>query len=280
MGYAGTGISTKQQINLFIMDKRSFHNTKSQSYQIPAKLIRSLQTAHQVAVLTGAGISAESGVPTFREAQTGLWSRYDPQELATPQAFRRDPKVVWEWYSWRRSLVSQAEPNAGHYALATMEKLIEDTKAQFKLITQNVDGLHQRAGSEGIIELHGNINRTKCFLEGIPVEEYACSEDIPPRCPVCGGPLRPDVVWFGENLPAQALKSAWDIARTCDLFFSIGTSTVIEPAASLPYIALNHGAVVVEINLSDTPLTQQATYALHGPAGYILPALLLSTWGK
>jgi NAD-dependent deacetylase len=262
------------------MENRTEHNPETQSFQIPPELIHTLQTACQLAVLTGAGISAESGVPTFREAQTGLWSRYDPQELATPQAFHRDPKLVWEWYSWRRSLVSQADPNAGHYALAKMEKLVEENNSRFTLITQNVDGLHQRAGSEGIIELHGNINRTKCFLEGIPVEENESSEDIPPRCPVCGGPLRPDVVWFGENLSAQALKSAWDIAQTCDLFFSIGTSTVIEPAASLPHIALNQGAIVVEINPSDTPLTPLATYVLRAPAGEILPALLLSAWGK
>ena len=280
MGFADTGISTNPKNDQAIMTKRSYHNAVSQHHKISTDLIQSLRSARQVAVLTGAGISAESGIPTFREAQTGLWSRYDLQELANTQAFRTDPQLVWEWYSWRKNLVSKAKPNAGHFALAEMEKFLREANAEFALITQNVDGLHQRAGSEKIIELHGNINRTKCFFEGIAVKEDDIGKDIPPRCPLCGGPLRPDVVWFGENLPAHALKTAWEIAQNCDLFFSIGTSTVIEPAASLPYIALNQGAIVIEINPTKTPLTPRATYVLRGPAGEILPHLIETTWSN
>lgn len=279
MGSADTGISTGQEINQAMMEKGTSSNREFQRYSIPAGLIHSLHAARRVAVLTGAGISAESGIPTFREAQTGLWSRYDPQELATPQAFRHNPRLVWEWYAWRKSLVAQAKPNAGHLALAEMELFFRERLAKFTLITQNVDGLHQRSGSESIVELHGNINRTKCFKEGILVEQFNIGDDVPPSCPNCGGPLRPDVVWFGENLPPEALISAWEAAQTCDLFFSIGTSSLVEPAASLPHIAINHGATIIELNPDETMLTQQATYVLRGPAGEILPALLSATWG-
>jgi len=170
-------------------------------FTIPDSLISAVRTARHIAVLTGAGISAESGVPTFREAQTGLWAQYDPLELATPEAFRRNPKLVWQWYEWRRGLVSKAQPNPGHLALAQLELKVE----RFTLITQNVDGLHQRAGSRNVVELHGNINRTKCFDEEVVIESWAETGDAPPRCPRCGGLLRPDVVWFGEALPRQAL---------------------------------------------------------------------------
>ncbi|MCK4900920.1 MAG: NAD-dependent deacylase [Anaerolineales bacterium] len=262
------------------MNNHSSQISDSYGYGLPVELIRSLRTARQVAVLTGSGISAESGIPTFREAQTGLWARYDPQELATPQAFRSNPRLVWEWYTWRRELVSQAEPNPGHIALAELEKRLGGTDSQFTLITQNVDGLHQRAGSQAIIELHGNIMRTKCFNEDTPVEKWNDIDDIPPHCPNCGGPLRPDVVWFGENLPPDTLQSSWDTAQTCDLFFSIGTSILVEPAASLPYIALLQGATIIEVNPSATSLTEQATYVLRGPAGKILPRLVQAIWGK
>lgn len=237
---------------------------------IPLDLIHRLRQAKHVAVLTGAGISAESGVPTFRDAQTGLWATYSPEELATPQAFRRNPKLVWEWYAWRRELVSQAQPNPGHVALAELEKRVPT----FTLITQNVDGLHQRAGSRNVIELHGNIHRTKCFKEGIIVDAWPATEEVPPPCPRCGGHLRPDVVWFGENLPPQALETAVAAAHTCDVFLSIGTSGMVHPAASLPFYALQTGATLVEINPDETPLTASATYVLSGPAGQILPELL------
>lgn len=242
-------------------------------FPIPRSLIEQLRLAHRVAVLTGAGVSAESGVPTFREAQTGLWSRYRPEELATPEAFLRNPRLVWEWYAWRRDLVSKAQPNEGHRALVQFEQRLP----HFTLITQNVDNLHQRAGSGKrfpIIELHGNILRTKCYEENRVVSNWQETGEVPPRCPHCGGKLRPDVVWFNEALPEQALRAAWEAAQTCQVFLSVGTSGIVQPAASLPYQALDSGAAVVEINPTDTPLTPIATFILSGPAGQVLPALL------
>jgi len=223
-----------------------------------------------VAVLTGAGISAESGVPTFRDAQTGLWAKYEPSELATPQAFKRNPKLVWEWYAWRRELVASAQPNPGHLALAQLEQRMPE----FTLITQNVDGLHHRAGSQQVIELHGNINRTICAAERAVVESWPDTGDVPPRCPRCNSRLRPDVVWFGETLPQQALNAAFEAAGQCDFFMSIGTSALVQPAASLPFMALERNTVTVEINPNSTPLTAQATHALQGPAGQLLPEII------
>ncbi len=241
---------------------------------IPPELINRLRHARRVAVLTGAGISAESGVPTFREAQTGLWARYNPEELATPEAFQRNPRLVWEWYAWRQQRVRQAEPNAGHRALVEMERRV----AEFTLITQNVDGLHRRAGSHQILELHGNLFRAKCFSEDRPVESWPGGEEIPPRCPRCGGLLRPDVVWFGEMLPAATLRAAEHAAATAELFFSIGTSALVYPAADLPFAALNAQATVVEINPQPTPLSPHVTFSLNGAAGQILPALVAAVW--
>ena len=238
------------------------------------RLVQKFRGARRVVVLTGAGISAESGIPTFRDAQTGLWARFRPEELATAAAFRRDPKLVWDWYAWRRGLVAEAKPNAGHRALARLENLVPE----LTLVTQNVDGLHARAGSQRVIELHGNIHRTKCFEEGVGVESGVLSADGPPRCPACGGPLRPDVVWFGESLPPQALAAAEAAAGACDLLFSIGTSAAVFPAAQLPVTALQSGAMVVEINKDRTPLTGIATFSLLGQAGEILPRLLAATW--
>jgi NAD-dependent deacetylase len=242
--------------------------------EIPSALVDKLRSAQRVVVLTGAGVSAESGVPTFRQAQTGLWARYDPQSLATAAAFTANPGLVWEWYAWRRSLVAQAAPNPGHYALAELEQRIPE----FSLITQNVDGLHQRAGSHKIIELHGNIQRTKCFDEHTVIETWQEHIDVPPRCPHCGGMLRPDVVWFGESLPPEALEAAWEAVEHCELFFTIGTSGVVEPAASLPNLALQAGAVVVEINPQPTPQTRLASYILRGPSGVLLPELIARIW--
>ena len=235
-----------------------------------------MRNAERVAALTGAGISAESGVPTFRNAQTGLWARFRPEELATPQAFQRDPGLVWEWYAWRRELTAHAEPNPGHLALVEIERHVPG----FTLITQNVDGLHQRAGSHHVIELHGNIQRTRCWDEGIQVDSWIDEGESPPRCPNCGGLLRPDVVWFGENLPADALQAAWEAAQTADVFLSIGTSTVVEPAASLPFIAQDHKAVIIEVNPCETPLTRSADISLAGQSGAVLPALVQAVWGK
>ena len=240
------------------------------SLPIPPELIEVLHSATYVVVLTGAGVSAESRIPTFRDAQTGLWAKYSPEELATPQAFRRNPKLVWEWYTWRRELVAQAKPNPGHLALAKLEQFIP----KFTLITQNVDGLHQRAGSRNVIELHGNINRTKCFDEGDIIDSWPPTTELPPRCPRCGGYLRPDVVWFGETLPPQALHAAFEAAQQGDLFFAIGTSGLVQPAASLPLAALEQGIPIIEVNPNPTPLTPAAAYLLPGPAGQVLPKLL------
>ncbi len=242
---------------------------------VPESLVTTLQSAQKVAVLTGSGISAESGVPTFRDAQTGLWARYDPMELATPDAFERDPRLVWEWYAWRRELVGKAAPNPGHEALVELESRVPD----FVLLTQNIDGLHRRAGSQNVTELHGNIMRSKCSVAGVLVEPREDDSGVPPSCPGCGAFLRPDVVWFGEALPAGALEEAFDSARECDVFFSIGTSGLVQPAASLAFEAQRHGAVVVEVNPDDTPLTRHAGYALRGQAGKVLPALANAVYG-
>ena len=234
------------------------------------ELITTLRHARRVTVLTGAGVSAESGVPTFRDAQTGLWENFKPEDLATPEAFRKNPKLVWEWYAWRREKVRSVQPNAGHKALAAMAKRY----AEFTLVTQNVDGLHQRAGSTGVIELHGNITRTKCFNENIVVPEWTHTGEVPPLCPQCRGHLRPDVVWFGEELPEAAINEAMRASSACDLFLSIGTSSVVHPAATLPEIALRAGATVVEINPDETPLTPNVTFSLRGPSGVVLPEIL------
>jgi NAD-dependent deacetylase len=249
---------------------------------IPTNLIEALRTARRVTVLTGAGVSAESGVPTFREAQTGpstgsgqvLWAQYQPEDLATPEAFLRNPRLVWEWYAWRRARVGEVQPNPGHFALAEMEARLAQRGAAFTLITQNVDGLHQRAGSRNVIELHGNIQRVKCFDEGDVIAAWEETGELPPRCPHCGGLLRPDVVWFGEMLPTAALELAYNAAKECDVFFSIGTSGLVQPAASLARLALKAQAVVVEINPQETPLTPSVTVALMGKSGEVLPKLV------
>ncbi len=236
----------------------------------PEPLLRALRNARKVAALTGAGVSAESGVPTFRDAQTGLWAQFKPEELATPGAFLKNPRLVWEWYEWRRQLVQNAKPNPAHFALAEMENKFPG----FTLITQNVDDLHQRAGSRQVIEIHGNITRTKCFQEDTVVTQWNETGEVPPKCPRCGGLLRPDVVWFEEALPEIPTEAAFAASRDCDVFLCIGTSAVVYPAASLPLEALQHRATVIEINPEVTPLTSKASYVLNGPAGEILPGLL------
>jgi NAD-dependent deacetylase len=237
-------------------------------------LVAALRAARHVAVLTGAGVSAESGIPTFRDAQTGLWASFSPEELASPGAFRRNPRLVWEWYAWRRELVARAEPNSGHLALAQLERRVP----QLTLITQNVDGLHQRAGSSAPIELHGNVGRVVCSAEGTLVERWDEGGEPPPRCPRCGAYLRPDVVWFGELLPADALAAALAAARGCDLFLSIGTSGLVEPAASLPRLALQSGATVAVINLDVASAARPPLYTLNARSGELLPALLQAAW--
>lgn len=237
---------------------------------LPDDLMDALRKAERVVVLTGAGVSAESGVPTFREAQTGLWRQYDPRELATPQAFARNPRLVWEWYQWRRQLIEKARPNPAHYALVDLEQNIP----QFLLVTQNIDGFHWAAGSRDMVELHGNIARTKCFDEGAPVDSWEDTGEVPPRCPHCGGPLRPDVVWFGEGIPAHALEAAWEASAACDVFLSVGTSAAVAPAASFPLLAKRHGAAVAEINPAQTSVSMVVDWSIRGRAGEVLPELV------
>ncbi len=239
---------------------------------IPDGVIAALRSARRVAVLTGAGTSAESGVPTFRDAQTGLWAQYDPQDLATPEAFARNPRLVWDWYAWRRSLCEKAEPNAGHRALAEMARHTAVT-----LITQNVDGLHQRAGSAGVIELHGNLMRVRCAETGATASRRG-ARDRRHGIRTTGGSLRPDVVWFGEALPADALEAAYRAAQLADVFLSVGTSTVVYPAAQLPFEALRAGKIVIEVNPVATPLTERASFVLEGPSGVVLPELVAAAW--
>jgi NAD-dependent deacetylase len=241
---------------------------------IPEELVGFLRKAEHVAALTGAGVSQESGLRTFRDAQTGLWSQYKPTELASPEAYERDPKLVWDWYAWRREAIKGVRPNPGHYALVDMAQHIPD----FTLITQNVDGLHRMAGSPRVVELHGNLQRVKCASCGQQAEEWEDAQDEVPRCNVCGGLLRPDVVWFGESLPRAELEIAVEAARACHVFFSIGTSGIVQPAASLAFAAHNKGAVVVEINAEPTPLTPKVDFALHGKSGEIMPALVETVW--
>jgi NAD-dependent deacetylase len=221
-----------------------------------------------VVALTGAGISAESGVPTFR-GKDGLWKKYDPMELATYKAFERDPKLVWEWYDWRRQLIAKAEPNDGHRILADMER-----ERDLWVITQNVDGLHQRAGSKRVVELHGNIWRVRCLGCGHEDYDYRVPlPELPPRCK-CGGLLRPGVVWFGESLPADALQKAYELSTEADVFLVIGTSAQVYPAAELPLVAKRSGAKLIEINPEETPITPYADLSLRERASTGLKKVL------
>jgi NAD-dependent deacetylase len=238
--------------------------------QIPDALIAALRDAHQICVLTGAGVSAESGVPTFRDAQSGLWAKYDPMDLATPQAFVDNPKLIWRWYRWRRELVSQAEPNPAHLALAALADLVP----KLTLVTQNVDGLHQRAGSAGVIEFHGNLFDDRCFRDGRL--ETDLKEAAVPRCSDCDEPLRPGVVWFGEAIPEAALEQSFAAARECDVFLSIGTSSLVFPAAGLIDLARDAGATTVEINPNPTSASAGLDFMLQGNAGLIIPKLVIS----
>lgn len=233
------------------------------------EVVEFLAGAGRVAVLTGAGISAESGVPTFR-GKDGLWKQYKAETLATPEAFERDPKLVWEWYDWRRGLIAPVEPNAGHRVIAGWESLF----GEMAVITQNVDGLHAKAGSRNVVELHGNIWKLRCTREGT-VEEVRDNPlpHIPPVCPNCGSFYRPHIVWFGESLDPVVLDRAYDLSESCQVMFVIGTSAVVHPAASLPYAAARAGAKIVEVNLEPTPLTPHANFFFPGKAGEILPVL-------
>ena len=236
-----------------------------------------LSFENKVVVLTGAGISAESGVPTFR-GKDGLWKKFRPEELASLDAFMANPELVWEWYEYRRKIIQEINPNPGHLALVGFQEFFKD----FALITQNVDGLHQRAGSEDMIELHGNIQRNKCIVCDAKYESLSelaapggkeLTQKIPPLCQ-CGGKIRPDVVWFGEMLPEEVIKKAFALSSNCDLFFSIGTSAVVHPAASLPLLAKRNGAYLVEINIEPTELSFISDELLLGKAGEVLPQVV------
>jgi len=237
------------------------------SCDIPGALLSALRDARHVCILTGAGVSAESGVPTFRDAQQGLWSQYNPQDLATPEAFMDDPALIWRWYRWRRDIVAGVEPNPGHFAIAELQKNVP----QLTLITQNVDNLHQRAGSRDVIEFHGNLFEDRCFADGLL---HVASDDEMPACPDCGGHLRPGVVWFGEAIPETALNTSCAAAADCDVFFSIGTSSAVYPAAGLADLASQHGATVAEINPNPTPHSAGFDFALAGNSGHVLPELI------
>jgi NAD-dependent deacetylase len=246
-----------------------------------------LKSSKSLFVLTGAGISAESGIPTFR-GKDGLWKNYSATDLATPEAFERDPAFVWEWYMWRREIISRAKPNPAHYALVEMEKKFP----KFLLLTQNVDDLHRRAGSKNILELHGNIFRTRCHKCGradprtsspCEGEDRACPESSRrgeggksftlPKCP-CGGLLRPDVVWFGEMIPQDVWQSALEFLSAADCALICGTSNVVWPAAAIPEMAQSRGIKTIEINLEPTPVSSLVDVSLQGKAGEILPEIV------
>jgi NAD-dependent deacetylase len=226
-----------------------------------------LREAQRVLVLTGAGVSAESGVPTFRGPQ-GLWRSFRPEDLATPEAFARDPGLVWEWYAWRRETVAACAPNPAHRALAALEARVPE----FLLATQNVDGLHARAGSRRLVELHGSLWRVRCTGCGEVAARREPVPELPPRCR-CGSVLRPDVVWFGETLPVEALQRAFTAAREAQVVLVVGTSSLVHPAAAIPEAALFAGACVVEVNPEPTPLSDRATVSLRGRAADVVPWL-------
>lgn len=236
---------------------------------ITRRLVERIGRASGLVVLTGSGVSQESGVPTFR-GEEGLWRRHRPEELATRQAFESDPRLVWDWYDYRRQLVAEAHPNRAHEAIARLESAFPD----FKLITQNTDGLHARAGSSSPTELHGNIWRARCTRERTVFDLLDSPlPEIPPLCEKCGSFLRPDVVWYGEPLPMKAYEDSHAAASQCDAMLVIGTSAFVHPAASLPLVAKHNGALVVEVNTSYTPISALVDATLLGKAGDVMPEL-------
>ncbi len=239
------------------------------SADLPAGLLDALRQAGRVVFLTGAGVSAESGVPTFRDAMTGLWAKFRPEELATPQAFARDPQRVWDWYRERRMRVAAVAPNPGHQAITQLQTRL----AGLQLVTQNVDGLHQRAGSTDVIEFHGNLFANRCRGCGHESRHDDPGLPAPPACPGCGGLMGPGVVWFGEAIPATALARASEAAQQAEVFISVGTSGMVYPAAGLASVAREAGAMLVEINLEPTPLSLLVDYHLGGASAVILPRL-------
>ena len=251
---------------------------------IPDPLLDALHRARHVVVFSGAGVSAESGIPTFRDSLTGLWERFDAASLATPEAFRADPALVWGWYEWRRMKVLQAQPNPAHMAIAELARHVP----RLTLVTQNVDDLHERAGSTDVIHLHGSLHQPRCFNCGerpdtsptMPDEPEGGRRLEPPRCAACGGQLRPGVVWFGESLPTEALNTAFAAAQSCDLLISVGTSGMVYPAAEVPGLAWHAGAVVVHVNPQPQTDHSEREFALAGPAGEQLPLLIRQVFGQ
>jgi len=251
-----------------------------------AEAVEILQATERLVVSTGAGMSRESGIPTFRDAQEGLWAEFDPTELATEAGFRAAPARVYGWYAYRRERILACSPHPGHRALVDLESLIPGTI----VVTQNIDGLHAAAGSSTVLELHGSIRRLKCLDAGhgftgeLPRTPDAASgaEIEPPPCPLCGSPLRPDVVWFGELLPAEATQQAWAAAGACDAMLVVGTSGMVWPAAELPFLAARAGARIIEVNPSRSEISRVADVFIQGPAGEVLPALVeaLRTLGR
>ena len=234
------------------------------------QLLNKLRTASSIVAFTGAGFSAESGVPTFR-GKDGLWKKFKPEELANFDAFMRNPDLVWEWYKQRKQIISTIQPNKGHYALVQLEQLY----SKVTVITQNIDNLHRRAGTSTVLELHGNIERNYCIACGKNFSsEEIIHQEHAPRCVLCGGLIRPDVVWFGENLPEDQWNASVAASEFADVFFSIGTSAVVYPAASLPVLAKRAGAYVVEINIEATEFSPKADEVLHGTSGTILPKIV------
>ncbi len=235
-----------------------------------------IQSASRILALTGAGVSKESGVPTFRDVLEGMWAEYDPAELATPEGFRANPGLVWNWYQQRRAMSHTAAPNPGHYALAALER----RETPFLLVTQNVDDLHERAGSTEVVHLHGTLAGNRCFddCQGHPtrIRLFDTPEpgNGPPHCPHCGAWVRPDVVWFGEALPDDAMAEAYVWAVQCDVMLVVGTSGMVVPAALLPGHAKANGATIIEINPDSTPISDIADIRLAGPSGEMLPMLL------
>ena len=226
-----------------------------------------IENSKNITVLTGAGISAESGIPTFRGSD-GMWKNLNPQDIATPEAYRNDPKLVWEWYDWRRRIIDKAAPNHGHLALAEIER----QKDKFTLITQNIDGLHQVAGSQNIIELHGNIWETRCEQCGFISKNYEVPlPQLPPKCSKCSENARPNVVWFGEIIPMELIDAALLSIEEADLMMIIGTSGVVEPAASMGLLAKQSDKKVLEINLDETPNTSIYDISIQAKSGAVLP---------
>jgi NAD-dependent deacetylase len=232
-----------------------------------------INTASRLVVLTGAGVSKESGIPTFREAQDGLWARYDPMEMASEHGFLRNPRLVWEWYEYRFGMVASAQPNPGHLAIAALEDLVPTVT----VVTQNIDGLHQAGGSTRVLELHGSIRRYKCFggkHTGYTRGDLAGQSEKPPRCPQCGDLMRPDIVWFGEYLPEQVMRDAYAACLEADTVLVVGTSGVVQPAASLPFLAQDAGATVIDVNPEPDEISGRADIFLQGMGGSVLPSLI------